>query len=110
MPPRAATPALSTPASRADTVGVSGSSWLFVRGGQAVQFVRPSQELILVINGPGRRRVARRFDTEANLYAFVQAHRRQLTLNGFVFHGLDVERREQERRAVARATPERRNA
>ena len=85
-------------------------SWLFVRGAQAVQFVRPSQDLILVINGPGRRRVARRFDTESNLYAFVQAHRRQLTLNGFVFHGLDVERREHERRAVERATSDRRNA
>ena len=89
---------------------VNGSSWLFVRGGQTVQFIRPSQQLILVINGPGRRRVGRRFDTEANLYAFVQAHWRQLTLNGFVFEGLEADRRRQDRRATPRLTADRRNS
>jgi hypothetical protein len=54
--------------------------------------------------------VGRRFDTEANLYAFVQAHWRQLTLNGFVFEGLEAERRQQERRATPRFTPDRRNS
>jgi hypothetical protein len=88
---------------------VSGS-WLFVRGAQAVQFVRPTQEPILVVNGPGRRRVARRFDTEAALYAYVQEHATRLTKSGFHFRGLGVERRDRERRNAPRPTSERRNA
>lgn len=90
--------------------GVSTVSWLYVRGIESIRVVLGDQWKLLV-NGPGAKRWSYTFDSDDQRFEFKQSLEERLRVQGWVLDGYDRDRRRgTDRRAVQRATRDRRRA
>ena len=83
-------------------------SWLFVRGPESIRVLRPHDHAIIVL-GPGAERDVHEFRNEAEIQTFQVSVAEKLSAAGWMLLGENVDRRrEAERRASGRGTPDRR--
>ena len=84
------------------------ASWLFVKGNDSIRIVRP-EGFGLIVLGPGPLRHVHDFKDEAEMQAYQMSVAEELSEQGWMLLGMDVERRSgRDRRGVARGTPNRR--
>ena len=85
------------------------ASWLFIKDTQSIWVERPHGRL-LVVAGPGATREQRDFISDEALEQFQIALAERLASEGWFLWGVNRERRQADRRQVARGTPDRRSA
>jgi hypothetical protein len=83
------------------------SSWIFTNGDQSIHIARPEGRA-LIIRGPGAWRQRHEFVDEDALQLYQINMAEQLAERGWMLYGVDRDRRTGERRAVSRATADRR--
>jgi hypothetical protein len=83
------------------------SSWLFIRDSESIWIERP-YDFSIIVAGPGTVRAQFDFPNEEALQAYQVATAERLTQAGWFLWGFDRERRQRDRRASPRASPDRR--
>jgi hypothetical protein len=88
---------------------VAPAAWLFVKQRQSVRMVRGQSDAPeLVVQGPGHKRKAYRFENHQELTTFQSEIERRLARDGWHLEGFECDRRSGFDRRAARAGRERR--
>jgi hypothetical protein len=81
--------------------------WIFTKGDESIHIAR-TEELALILSGPGDERKRHQFRDEDALQMFQISIAEQLAEHGWTLFGVNRDRRVGERRAQRRDTPDRR--
>lgn len=88
---------------------VTPSTWLFSRQGESIRLVRPSDALVVIVEGPGDKRDRQEFADEAALQKYAADMAESLAERGWILLGRNYDRRHRRRTAAPPELVERRH-